>query len=335
MECIIEANPDAGGIGVRTAIYIQSLLPAVALLVELIRGHPITANTNLLASHAQAAKSSVLTSMALIISAIIQHSLYGLSIFHALLVLNLCWIAFIGGWLAVMPRLNGNNTWKASMEKRIDQLELALIAMVYLMAGFGLWVMHNPIKFDTSPDSCTNSTIFWVLGTHVKVTSAPFRVVLLVIYSLLFVPIPEFSLPLATMVFALVYVPVKYLMVIIAGVMRWYGTPSSITDRFPDSNEDSKDVMIAFTITFLGVMFIVTTEMTIRANTVGSDENTWSLGQTLAVFVALLPMASIIHQMVTKDDPTRDDKESPAKFAPPPSEKQSMGTQTDLEAQLS
>ncbi|KAF8310941.1 hypothetical protein DL93DRAFT_2083863 [Clavulina sp. PMI_390] len=330
MACVIEANPDVGGIGVRIAIYIQSLLPAMALLVEIIRGHPLEANDALQSSSAQAATSSLLTGMALVISAIIQHNVYGLSIFHALIVLNLGWIAIMGSILAIGPGLENRRL----LQRRYDILMTVLWFKLSLMAGFGLWVMHNPAGYDRSPNSCTNSTVFWVLGKHCSVTSGPFRAILLTIYSLLL--IPEFNATVALVGFILIAAPILYLLDFTAELLKKYHAPVSITDLFPPKNEVSEEVAGTTLFLLVDSMFILTTEMTIRVNAVGSDENTWGLGQTLAVFVSLIPASSVIHQMVARKDLIKNDNDGKDSLAPQLSrERGSIGTQTDLEAQAS
>ncbi|KAF8310942.1 hypothetical protein DL93DRAFT_1522797 [Clavulina sp. PMI_390] len=329
MVCIIAANPDAGGVGVRMAVYIQSLLPAIGLLVEIIRGRSIAANTKLRINNAQAATSSLLTGMGLIISAIIQHKLYGLSTFHALVVLNLCWVTLIGGFQGTLPLKEGENTWRPEIEKCHRKLYAVLSIKLSMMAGFGWWVMHNPAGYDSAPDACASSTVFWVLGRHPNVTSKPFRTVLLTMYPLLTVPV--FNIGVIVAALWLIIVIIGYLLMYIGQILEKCRAPASITKILTDDNGPSVEALVISLVAFVDGMFILTTEMTIQLNTIGSDERAWGLGQTLPVLVALLPATSIIYHMVTRGKFTENDEE--AASTPQSVEKGSTSAQTDLEAQ--
>jgi hypothetical protein len=85
----ITANPDISGIGVRTAIYTQVVLSLV---------HPLVAGSNgkiddfEMQSLTTVYLSILLPGCALLISAIIQAKTFGLSAYHAMIVLFLSWI---------------------------------------------------------------------------------------------------------------------------------------------------------------------------------------------------------------------------------------------------
>ena len=87
--CIIP-NPDIAGIGVRVSIYAQSLL---SLLHPIIVGwHGNIMEPEDIESLHTMYLGILLTAVALLFSAFVQASLFKLSIYHALIVLNLSWI---------------------------------------------------------------------------------------------------------------------------------------------------------------------------------------------------------------------------------------------------
>jgi len=85
----ITANPDISGIGVRTAIYIQA---ALSLVHPLIAGYDGKIDDFELQSLATVYLGILLPGCALVLSAIIQARTFGLSAYHAMIVLFLSWI---------------------------------------------------------------------------------------------------------------------------------------------------------------------------------------------------------------------------------------------------
>ena len=85
----ITANPDISGIGVRTAIYIQAVL---SLVHPLVAGYDGTIDDFEMKSLATVYFGILLSGCALLLSAIIQAKTFGLSAYHAMIVLFLSWI---------------------------------------------------------------------------------------------------------------------------------------------------------------------------------------------------------------------------------------------------
>ena len=88
-QCIAP-NPDIAGIGVRVSIYAQSLLTLLHPLIigwdgKLLRGSDIDSLRGIYVG-------VLLTALALLVSAFIQTAAFSLSLYHALVVLNLSWI---------------------------------------------------------------------------------------------------------------------------------------------------------------------------------------------------------------------------------------------------
>jgi hypothetical protein len=108
-EPCIEPNADIAGKGVRFAIYIQAILCAIMLLVAL-RDRKVSGGEN---KDLQKTISSVLlTGCALLISTISQAAKVGLSAYHTIIVLNLCWIncwtLFISWWGFTLAKSHSN-----------------------------------------------------------------------------------------------------------------------------------------------------------------------------------------------------------------------------------
>jgi hypothetical protein len=90
MSCTgIQPNPDISGIGVRTAMYAQALLTLILPIVDSLDGH---VSAGELASLHKLYLGILLPGCALVFCAIIQAKTYGLSVYHAIIVLNLSWI---------------------------------------------------------------------------------------------------------------------------------------------------------------------------------------------------------------------------------------------------
>ena len=85
----ITANPDISGIGVRTAIYIQAV---ISLVHPLVAGYDGKIDDFEMKSLATVYLGILLPGCALVLSAIIQSRTFGLSAYHAMIVLFLSWI---------------------------------------------------------------------------------------------------------------------------------------------------------------------------------------------------------------------------------------------------
>jgi hypothetical protein len=119
-SCYIPANPDISGIGVRTAIYAQNILSFIPAFYALVDG---VVDPKELQTIKDQSTTILVTAFAILISTIFQTWKYGLSDFHASVVLNLSWMnntnTFIYFILYVhhRSRLSGkdkiSSTWSA------------------------------------------------------------------------------------------------------------------------------------------------------------------------------------------------------------------------------
>ncbi|KAF6763528.1 hypothetical protein DFP72DRAFT_477816 [Ephemerocybe angulata] len=88
-DCIIPGNPDIAGIGVRVAIYIQTLLYFIPAFWALVDGKVTQGELD--AAETQATTNLVLA-FAILISSIVQAQTLGLTNYHASIVLNMSWM---------------------------------------------------------------------------------------------------------------------------------------------------------------------------------------------------------------------------------------------------
>ncbi|KAF9479842.1 hypothetical protein BDN70DRAFT_878382 [Pholiota conissans] len=85
----IEPNPDISGVGVRTAIYAQAILTLVQPILAILDGY--ISEDELIGLH-ELYLGILLPGCALLFSALIQDRTFGLSAYHATIVLYLSWI---------------------------------------------------------------------------------------------------------------------------------------------------------------------------------------------------------------------------------------------------
>ncbi|KAF5324030.1 hypothetical protein D9611_008329 [Ephemerocybe angulata] len=88
-DCTIPGNPDIAGIGVRVAIYIQTLLYFIPAFWALVDGKVTQGELD--AAETQATTNLVLA-FAILISSIVQAQTLGLTNYHASIVLNMSWM---------------------------------------------------------------------------------------------------------------------------------------------------------------------------------------------------------------------------------------------------
>jgi hypothetical protein len=90
LACLIPADPDVSGIGVRIAIYVQNLLSFVPAVWALLNdGHVSEAE---LESVETQSMTILITAFAILVTAMVEAQRSGLSNYHASVVLSLSWM---------------------------------------------------------------------------------------------------------------------------------------------------------------------------------------------------------------------------------------------------
>jgi hypothetical protein len=155
-SCILNANPDICGIGVRSALYIQAFIdPALTLLAP--------KNDKLRTSVC----TTFITATGLIISAFIQSRVTGgLSLFEAVLTTQLITIKLAG--IIRFPR------------GYVALVAATLFQAMYV--AFLFWVWARVREFGSQPE-CNNFILFPIFGHTVSVTSRWLQILVLVLNS--------------------------------------------------------------------------------------------------------------------------------------------------------
>jgi hypothetical protein len=86
---VIPANPDISGVGVRVAIYIQTLLSFIPAFYALLDGK---ISTKELETIEKQSTTILITAFAVLISAMVQAATFGLYSFHTSIILSLSWM---------------------------------------------------------------------------------------------------------------------------------------------------------------------------------------------------------------------------------------------------
>ncbi|TDL22594.1 hypothetical protein BD410DRAFT_788406 [Rickenella mellea] len=299
--CLIPSNPDIAGIGVRISIYVQSataLVPAALKIIEdLLRRNGARSQTTQFHKTVVnweniegIATPNVILGFALLVSSLIQAHLYGLTVYHAIILLNLHII--IG--FSVLPYFilsindKSENSQRRGMIYSV-KMRLLLFHMVHMScaAGFGLWLFGTIDDFDDSDPNCTSSTFFYVFGKKVNVDHSGFRDFWIVIYSFLFIPAVNYVfLSFVYVIFLLVTFVFFFLHIRL--IINILGACTSIDQKyFLRGGQLANAVVAALS---PGALMLFLTEAMIKVNHVSEGESQWTFGQTIALFVALWPL---------------------------------------------
>lgn len=112
-SCYIPANPDIAGIGVRTSIYVQTLLSFYPALVALADGEVSDGELEIMD---ELANTNFLLAFAMLISCFVQALTVGLTSYHASIVLSMSWLSNSGGFIYF--QLYVRHSWNAVMGSR-------------------------------------------------------------------------------------------------------------------------------------------------------------------------------------------------------------------------
>lgn len=270
----IPPNPDISGIGVRTAMYAQA---ALCLL------HPVIASLD--GKYDRREKERLFASMlslsllliALVLSAIIQTGLSGISPFHAVVVLNLYWLVFLS--MGAMMH--------ASSVRRVIILAIVGLIRECLVASFALrlWITMD------HQDPCTSLTHYIILFKFaIPLTSRSLRTASIAVYAVLF------ACGLCDSAFAARRVfKIRTKSSTAASALQPQSSSKGVGPQHPVDRLGLRLLPVAFV---YQVYWIVCTELTIRHNAhllIQSDsgENSWTFGQTLAMAMLVVPLYEV------------------------------------------
>ena len=174
------------GIGVRLSVYLQALLFITAEIIIITPAYLTQLRTKAVLKGIPGALhvifengiSNQVTSVALLISAIIQARSFYLSMYHALIVLNLSWILTLSMFFSpfTLKLYKGEKREYLQTKARVISL-IALFGGV-LKGAFGFWVTVSPGSFHATSSAgmacdLQNAVEFFMFGKNFN-TSAPF-----------------------------------------------------------------------------------------------------------------------------------------------------------------
>ena len=280
------SNPDIAGIGVRAATYFQALLLFVTTFIFVFDGFVDSHERRVLK---RTYKSLLLIACALLLSLIVQATTSELSVYHAFIVLNLCWMLIANALvICVLPTIDaqieeGWRKWIGSFwPSRSGQLQAFTFVSVLLSAlgGIGLWMWANPMKFSASVQ-CTEQVVIYVFLAPLSPTHPRLRIASIVVYAIAATPIVN------TVIFTAIAV-------IVVNFINGFIPRAYTFGRLYRITASVELIMNA--------LLIASTEMTVRRNKslVNEGRMHWGFGQILVLLLGVAPILAAIDVMARK-----------------------------------
>lgn len=298
--CVIEANPDVTGVGIRASIYALCLGGTVVnyFLRVFSPGEDE-------AEFSRGVSSALgMQGLALLCTAIYQTFRAELTLFHAICVVHL--LALLGMDIISKGRYAGFGPWRLWFFAVIQIISLA----AFIAFNVYLWVTAP--QFGAQP-ACNPDTVYVVFGVSIKATSPVFRYIILG------------TLGATAAGFILVF---TCMLPCICGAWvykrRHRGDNGFIQKRnctgnwffqvTRPENEDSEEheplhgqALLNFTLNRLAyfgfcIYLIVSLEQTIQRNNLDPEEKGWTFGQVIAIFLLLGVANELLNVVLAKWD---------------------------------
>jgi hypothetical protein len=272
--------------------------------------------------------SNVLLGYTLLIASIAQSRSpgLGLSVYHAVVVLNLNLVIALGGWplLAAAVGLSANllrsNRDSSFLHSLIIRSTLYVGHLIFTSA-FGIWLYTTINQFDTTGSDCTSSTVYYAFGKRVYVDDYIFRRSWIAFYSILAIPFVNFlfvcllvflatALAVSLATFALILL--LLVLTLAAGIaLSPFVVFNLILNIFNNSfirhptfafkwsalNHARAKLIWGGFVFFTPVFWMVwLTEGTIAVNNVGIGEGVWTFGQMAALIIAIPPTGKVVKE---------------------------------------
>lgn len=285
----INANPDIAGVGVRIAIYAQNFLALLLLLVALNDKQATPMQLRVVEAQTT---STLLTTCALLVTAIAQASKFGMSAHHVTIILNLAWMGTNTFTYFVSLKYSSVLSLFTSISRGCPTLPFILGSLhLSLLAGFGLWswtVMDMPdaVAHWCAPQSPVSPHI---LGHNVVVSSPAFRLISLIIYG-------GFAVPGLNVV-------------ALNGIINGYASLATLRPSWvlrkrkeslqsppiPDAYHFLRDRYFLALLLAVNIVIAVYTESIIKqaSHFLKPGGSRWTFGQTLALLLLMLPILEI------------------------------------------
>lgn len=180
----------------------------------------------------------------------------------------------------------GNLSWRQKFHLVPNQARIVAAlasAHLILVSGFGLWFWFTLHTFDINPH-CISLIQYNIFGISVPTSSTHLRVGSIVIYTLAAIPVINILICLLA-----------------SGVLIW--VLNYLGYKLIHRSTKHLDIfkpaffLAAFMTLLCQIYFIVCTELMIRNNQpliiAGDSESSWTLGQTLAVALTVIPLVEV------------------------------------------
>lgn len=253
-----------------------------------------------------------LMGVALLVSAFVQGNVYSLDVYHALLVLDLCWLNNITAVVLYLTELYLRNPRADFLRRPLprklwtwDGIRRAgpfLPTSAYLTAigAYGVWLFRHILTYGNSDSysalRCNPLVKYWILGHAISVTARGFRIAGVILHAIAVLPLLNVlaeSLILcwgARSAVLVVFLPYRLF-------QRSTGRKLSLerhalAPQYRHVHLLRTLVALAVIYVFLVVCLVLDSEEMIAANQSllsEDEESEWTFGQTL-VMVLLLPV---------------------------------------------
>ncbi|KAK4129726.1 hypothetical protein N657DRAFT_640393 [Parathielavia appendiculata] len=273
-KCIIEANPDVSGVGIRISAYSLCLGGRiVGFLVKMVSPTP---NANSFNRSLRTAMS--IQGLALLSTALYQTAHDRLTLFHAVVVLHL--LALLGITLTTGAAVPGHSNETAH---RIIN-EVVYLVTVAAFVAFNVLVWSRAPTFGSQPE-CNSTVVYVLFGVSIPATNDVFRYIILATFAS--VPgVFVISLFLSATCWMGMWCCLRH------GAWRLRDSSSSRERPSFDtcSNDESTATWIRDSINIvayagMAIYAIVSLEQMVARNRVSDEERDWTFGQVLSLFL--------------------------------------------------
>ncbi|KZO89650.1 hypothetical protein CALVIDRAFT_603520 [Calocera viscosa TUFC12733] len=311
--CVIPANPDIAGIGIRVSLYAQAIFVTISVVLASfapkLKGGFVS---KLFEDLALNMTTVLVTGCALLIAAFVEGALYELSLYHGLVLFNLSWLNVLTLFLAHGIVIEHNS---------VEALKRNLGFALYLCAigAYGIWLSHNISGFGSSPEC--NSAIVWVAaGRSIQATSPGLRLFFLVVSSMMAIPVFNiYILGLAGALYIWATLLLQSAILLLVALLR---KCYRRVDKFPQHAPDAstavrqksfwnafhwpRELLMTWALAWLAiipsVIIITGTEQLVAFNRqhVSEGEDDWTFGQILALLLLAPPLFQAARQIWTE-----------------------------------
>ncbi|KZT59258.1 hypothetical protein CALCODRAFT_198945 [Calocera cornea HHB12733] len=341
-SCVIAANPEIAGIGIRVSLYVQTVLVTVPVILVSFAPKSKSGITEKLFEDLSLNIATVLvTGSAMLVSAFVQARLYDFSLYHGLIVLNLSWLNVL---TVLMPISVAEMRGASGSGFRIGAVKSAprnigFLLYVCAIGAYGIWLAYHMSDFGSYPD-CNSSVVWVVFGRSIQATAPGLRTFLLVVSSMAAFPVVNiYLLVLATLLaFFFAMIPLFGIFSLQNCFRRsrhggreelehvstattsptqrpvWSAAAARKASTVVAASFSSNNRSLAFAGAVAvapSIIIIASTEQLIAFNRshVEDGEDDWTFGQILALLLLTLPLWQVVSRIWTEitgggDDPS-------------------------------